>query len=170
MDRRQLFKALIGGGAVAAVPAVARPATIDIEKRHWIQDRSGHWWLMHWTSWKPMSSASEMVCQFIAYPVIATSSNVVDLTRPSLYSSFPGACHWFMRGDCFDLAYRAEQAAVVPGWVNSASPEGDLRRAEMWSYRRLRGYMEKVARLSWDQHPYLITGYKFEWDKMIEEA
>ena len=170
MDRRGLFKALIGGSAVAAVPAVAKPTPLETDKEHWCQDHSGHWWRMYWTGWKTMSNMQELACQHIAYPVTERFSKVRDLTRPCLYSSFPGGCSAFQRGDCFDIAYRSEQTAIVPDWANLNSPPQDLHEAEMWSYRRLRDYVEKVARVPWDKPPYIITRSRYEWERMIEDA
>jgi hypothetical protein len=155
MDRRGLFKALIGGGAVASVPPVAaHSATLDIEKDHWVQDRSGKWWWMCWTGWKSSYNSREMACQHIALPVAFDGGKLIDRRRPMLYSSYPGVCTTFNEGDCFNVCVQQEQMKLTPEWPNFNSNPKDLSKAEIWSYRRLREYIEKDVWFNWDGSPY----------------
>lgn len=176
MDRRQLFKALIGGSVVATVASAKESTTplVIVESEtpawHWHQDPSGHWWLVRWTGWKSFADSLNIAGQHVAYPAMARFSRKRDQSRPFIYSSFPGVCATFRQGDMFTVSLLQEQRILLPEWPSAVSKADDLAKAERWSHTRLIAFMVKASRIDWERNRLLINLPSWELDRAIEAA
>lgn len=151
---------------VTSSELLADPPQLDF----WYEDLSGAYWFIRWTGWKTIPASQDLAAQYLAYPVDGGASRTVDGLRPMIYSSFPGDCSVFRRGDMFDIAIKPEQIDFMPEWPNEFSLKTDLTRAQAWAFSRLKSFIEKAAKIDWHGNSQLLRVPTWDLNRAIEAA
>src|SRR6185312_6625874 len=113
MNRRSLFKALLGATAGAAVPAVAtaksacrlenKPTDLEPFKFHKTWSDGPYIWKGVWTGWKSCYESANLYGQAVALP--SNPDGSVDVLRPWIYYTSGGRFGVYQKGQNFDLSH-----------------------------------------------------------------
>lgn len=150
MNRRSLFSALVGMGAGTAVAAASKPnqtnpypadpVGVQPDRVRW-EGRTGLWEI-EWSGWIPSCSSSTIFGRYVAAPIMVAGS--ADEYRPCVYSSYPGRCSIFFRGEIFDVGCREGQI-----YLDHGSSQDDFLEAKVQSGRTLMDYLKNLEQIDW---------------------
>lgn len=134
MNRRAMFKALVGGAAVVTVATNVNGSEIKSRFKGWS---------VRWTGWKNNANSADIAGQFIAGKL--DKSGNLDPYYPLVYSSCPGFSDVFFKGDTFNIGYVCNQMRV-----DGTSSEADKLKAQVQTWQSLKYFMDnKILKINW---------------------
>src|SRR6185312_8597547 len=157
MNRRSLFKALLGATAGAAVPAVATATSAcRLEHDHyklysspfqWLIDSNpSALWIVAWSGWERVSPVSDVLTgQSTARPVNEDLSR--DRLRPLMHQTVGGVGGPYQMADMF----RADHLEGFPLITLTSTPDEKDQAARKTMRLLLQGLIDRVNKVKWHE-------------------